>query len=244
LKGAASGASSAIITGEVQATSHGLLLFLISFPLSFTMDAHLDAAFLLRTAREQSGLTQRALAERAGTSQSVVARIELGQSSPTVATLNRLLEATGHRAETHLVPTSGGYRSRAAAYFEADAPPGIVAAYLHGSTERGMRHAESDVDIGVLLDRAAYPERKDRSGLRVRISSDLVAALGSNEVDVVVLNDVPPGLAARIVLDGTPLVLRDAEQAHAFIRDVQLRVADLAPFLRRTARVKRERLAR
>jgi uncharacterized protein len=208
------------------------------------MDDHLDPASLLRRARERSGLTQRALASRAGTSQSVVARIERGQSSPTVATLNRLLEAAGHRVEARLRPTSGGYRARASAYFEAHAPKGILAAYLYGSTARGMRQGESDVDVGVLVDHAAYADRKQRSELRVRLASDLVAALGINEVDVVILNDVPPGLAARIVLDGTLLVMGDAEQVHAFTRDVQLRRADLALFLRRTTRLKREALAR
>jgi uncharacterized protein len=207
------------------------------------MEDQLDPASLLRGARERSGLTQRALANRAGTSQSVVARIEGGQSSPTVATLNRLLEATGHRLQTRLAPTSGGFRARATAYFEGHAPEGIVAAYVHGSTARGTRHDESDVDIGVLVDREAYPDRGRRSELRVRLASDLVAALGINDVDVVVLNDAPPGLAARIVLDGTLLTTADAAQVHAFTRDVQLRRADLAPFLRRTTRLKREALA-
>jgi len=208
------------------------------------MDTHFDPASFLRVARERSGLTQRVLAERAGTSQSVVARIEGGQSSPRVSTLNRLVEATGHRAEIRLVPTSDGYRARAAAYFGVHAPEGVVAAYLYGSTARGSRHEDSDVDIGVLLDRETCPERKQRSDLRVRLNSDLVAALGINEVDLVVLNDIPPGLGARIVLDGTLLHLADAEQVHAFTRDVQLRRADLAPFLRRAARLKRKALAR
>lgn len=53
------------------------------------------AAELLRQARTRAGLSQRALAERAGTAQSVVARIENGQSSPTWETLQRLLTATG-----------------------------------------------------------------------------------------------------------------------------------------------------
>jgi uncharacterized protein len=208
------------------------------------MERIIDAAALLRGARERSGLTQRGLAERAGTSQSVVARIELGQSSPTVATLNRLLEATGHVIEARLASTPDGYRARATAYFEQDAPPGVVAAFLHGSTARGTRHAESDVDIGVLLEPGEYPERKRRSELRVRLATDLIAALRTNDVDVVVLNDVPPGLAAHIALDGTPLVIHDAERVHAFTRDVQLRLGDLQPFLRRMARVKREALAR
>lgn len=54
-----------------------------------------DAAKLLKEARERAGLSQRELARRADTSQSVVARIELGQTSPSVSTLDRLLAAAG-----------------------------------------------------------------------------------------------------------------------------------------------------
>ncbi|HEV2669856.1 MAG TPA: helix-turn-helix transcriptional regulator [Gemmatimonadales bacterium] len=54
-----------------------------------------NAAALLRQARLRAKLSQRALAERAGTAQSVVARIERGQTSPTWQTLERLLEAAG-----------------------------------------------------------------------------------------------------------------------------------------------------
>ncbi len=50
---------------------------------------------LLRRARARAALSQRELARRAGTAQSVVARIELGQTSPTWATLQRLVSAAG-----------------------------------------------------------------------------------------------------------------------------------------------------
>lgn len=52
-------------------------------------------ATILRQARIRAGLSQRALAMRAGTAQSVVARIEAGGTSPTWETLTRLLEASG-----------------------------------------------------------------------------------------------------------------------------------------------------
>jgi predicted transcriptional regulator len=54
-----------------------------------------DPATLLRTARETAGLTQRDLARKARTAQSVVARIELGETSPSWSTLARLLKAAG-----------------------------------------------------------------------------------------------------------------------------------------------------
>lgn len=52
-------------------------------------------ATLLRAARARAQLSQRALAERAGTAQSVVARIELGDTSPSYSTLSELLRAAG-----------------------------------------------------------------------------------------------------------------------------------------------------
>lgn len=62
----------------------------------------MDAAQLLLQARTQAGLSQRALAEAARTSQSAVAAIESGRKQPTVATLERLLQAAG----TELVPAA------------------------------------------------------------------------------------------------------------------------------------------
>ncbi len=53
------------------------------------------AAELLSTARERSGMSQRELARKARTAQSVVARIELGETSPSWVTLSRLLKAAG-----------------------------------------------------------------------------------------------------------------------------------------------------
>jgi transcriptional regulator with XRE-family HTH domain len=55
-------------------------------------------------ARERAGLTQRALARRAGTAQSVVARIEQGRTDPSSATLARLLAAAGFELRAELSP--------------------------------------------------------------------------------------------------------------------------------------------
>ena len=63
-----------------------------------------STAELLRQARERAGLSQRQLAERAGTAQSVVARIERGLTSPTWDTLERLLEAAGFELAAQVEP--------------------------------------------------------------------------------------------------------------------------------------------
>jgi len=62
------------------------------------------AATLLRQARSRAGLSQRALARRAGTAQSVIARIEGGQTSPTWETLDRLLEAANFEVHAQVEP--------------------------------------------------------------------------------------------------------------------------------------------
>jgi Predicted transcriptional regulator with C-terminal CBS domains len=54
-----------------------------------------SAASLLSSARSQAGLSQRGLARRARTAQSVVARIELGETSPSLKTLEHLLRFAG-----------------------------------------------------------------------------------------------------------------------------------------------------
>lgn len=62
-------------------------------------------AKLLRDARRRAGLSQRALAKRARTAQSVIARIERGLTSPTWDTLERLLRATGFDVRAQIEPS-------------------------------------------------------------------------------------------------------------------------------------------
>jgi transcriptional regulator with XRE-family HTH domain len=57
---------------------------------------------ILREARRRAGLSQRALAVRAHSVQSVVARIEQGRVSPSWQTLGRLLGAAGFSLEARL----------------------------------------------------------------------------------------------------------------------------------------------
>lgn len=57
----------------------------------------MDIASTLRGARTRAGLTQAALAARAGTSQATVSAYESGRKEPSVATLGRLLAAAGSR---------------------------------------------------------------------------------------------------------------------------------------------------
>jgi transcriptional regulator with XRE-family HTH domain len=63
----------------------------------------MSPSILVRSARKSAGLTQAELAERAGVTQSVIARLERGGGNPTFLTLERVLHAAGHRLELSAV---------------------------------------------------------------------------------------------------------------------------------------------
>ena len=69
--------------------------------------AEADAEFLvieaMLRARAEAGLTQEALAERMGTTQSAIARLEGGRVSPSVETLRRYAVGVGKRLRVEFV---------------------------------------------------------------------------------------------------------------------------------------------
>ncbi len=72
-------------------------------PATRTGYEHAKAAYevsrMIRELREARQLSQRELAERMGTTQSVVGRLEAGGSRPTLGTLERVAQALGLRLE-------------------------------------------------------------------------------------------------------------------------------------------------
>ena len=68
-----------------------------------------DAADLIRQARKRHGLSQRTLALRAATDQAAISRIERGQVSPSVETVERLLAAMGERLRLESEPLERDY---------------------------------------------------------------------------------------------------------------------------------------
>jgi uncharacterized protein len=69
----------------------------------------MDPGQLIREARKRHGLSQQSLARRAGTRQSAVSRLERGEVSPTVETLNLMLNAMGERLEIGGAPLERDY---------------------------------------------------------------------------------------------------------------------------------------
>jgi transcriptional regulator with XRE-family HTH domain len=93
----------------------------------------MDAAAMLRRVRERSGLTLRALAQRAETSHSTLSAYESGRKVPTVETLDRIVRAAGYELGVELIPAVGG-ADRAARGRE-------LAAVLHLAEQFPARHA-------------------------------------------------------------------------------------------------------
>ena len=62
----------------------------------------MNGATLIRRARRKAGLSQRELAERAGTSHATLAAYETGAKVPRVDTLDRILRAAGYEPEVVL----------------------------------------------------------------------------------------------------------------------------------------------
>ena len=85
--------------------------------------------------------------------------------------------------------------------------------------------------------------RDQTAEIEERIAADLTELLSEDRGDLVVLNDAPPLFARRIVTEGRRLVCQDFETDHAFVRNVQLRAADLKPFIDRMRKIKLESLS-
>lgn len=71
---------------------------------------------ILKQARAAAGLTQQELAERLGTTQSAVARLESARSNPRIATLERALRACGMQMTLSAQPTKSSVDETMIAY--------------------------------------------------------------------------------------------------------------------------------
>jgi predicted nucleotidyltransferase len=107
--------------------------------------------------------------------------------------------------------------------------PGLVAAYLFGSTARGDARADSDVDLGLLYSRAPAATLADQP---FAVAADLASLLG-REVDAVVLNGAPVDLIHRVLREGSCIFETDRSARIAFEVRSRNEYFDLLPILRR-----------
>ena len=83
----------------------------------------------------------------------------------------------------------------------------ILEAYLFGSRARGDHHRHSDIDVAVYIDMERA--RPGKWGYDAALISDLMDVLGTNDIDVVLLNRADPLLYHRVLRDGVRLLSRD-----------------------------------
>ncbi|UJP09229.1 XRE family transcriptional regulator [Microbacterium sp. KUDC0406] len=136
---------------------------------------------LVRTAREDAGLTQRALAEAVGLRQSNIAAIEAGTRPVSREMLERILIAAGYRPSLSLAAHVDALKALGAEL-------GIANIRVFGSVARGEDRHSSDIDLLVDLQPSSIPFRL---GVFAGESEEM---LGFG-VDVVVDRGERPGLA-------------------------------------------------
>lgn len=112
---------------------------------------------------------------------------------------------------------------------------------LFGSQASGKPGPLSDVDVAVWLDPSLPVEH--RHGVRSQLLTAAVNALGTAEVDVIVLNGAPPLLRYRALKGGNRLLDRDPRTRIRLETAALLEYFDTAPLRQTLASGRRRRLA-
>lgn len=102
--------------------------------------------------------------------------------------------------------------------------PDVRLAYLFGSRGRGRANLLSDVDVAVLL--AAHLSPAEQGQARLRLVGELMAVLGREDVDLVILNRAPLLLRHRVLRDGQLLFVADERERVRFATDTLQRYLD------------------
>ena len=105
--------------------------------------------------------------------------------------------------------------------------PEVSLVYLFGSRAGGIVGPLSDYDLGVLVDRGY-----DTPELRARLTHEFVRRLGTERVDVVLLNHAPIELAYAVIAEGKLLYQRDVATRVEYEASVLSRYGDYLPVLR------------
>jgi predicted nucleotidyltransferase len=118
--------------------------------------------------------------------------------------------------------------------------PEILEAYLFGSTATGSAGAHSDVDVAVFLGTPRPPA--SRFGYAADLTAALMRGLGTDRVDVVVLNEAGPVLYHRVLRDGVRVLARDVRATTVREGRALSRYCDFVPQLAKMEAVHRARI--
>ncbi len=118
---------------------------------------------------------------------------------------------------------------------------GVVAAMLIGSQARGNPGPLSDVDIAVWHDPKL--DSRARFDLQLSLAGDAGRALGTEEIDLVMLNQAPPLMRHRAMREAKRLVERDHDERVRLETRTILDYLDTAPLRAELGRGVRRRMA-
>ena len=104
---------------------------------------------------------------------------------------------------------------------------GVVAAMLIGSQAGGNPGPLSDVDIGIWHDPGL--DARGRFDLQLDLAGEITSLLGTDEVDLVLLNNAPPLMRHRAIREGKRLVERDHDERVRLETRAILDYLDTAP---------------
>jgi uncharacterized protein len=107
----------------------------------------------------------------------------------------------------------------------------ILESYLFGSRAREDHAAHSDIDVAVYV--ADDLPRQRGFGYDAELAADIMTELGTNRVDVVILNVAPPLLYHRVLRDGVRLFARDLTATTGREGYALSRYCDYVPQLRK-----------
>jgi predicted nucleotidyltransferase len=118
--------------------------------------------------------------------------------------------------------------------------PEIQEAYLFGSHARGEAQAHSDVDVAVFV--SHIPDAS--FGYEAELTTELMRALGTDRIDVVLLNRAPPLLYHRVLRDGIRVLSRDLVATTVREGRAASRYCDYVPQLAKIERIAAARIER
>lgn len=118
----------------------------------------------------------------------------------------------------------------------------VLEAYLFGSHAAGTARPHSDIDVAVYV--REVPGAASGYGYAAELTSYLMRALATNDVDVVVLNRAPPVLYHRVLRDGRRILARDLRATTTREGYALSRYCDFVPQLAKMDAARRSAAAR
>jgi uncharacterized protein len=165
-------------------------------------------------------------------------RATAGPGLDSVRPISDDAEVTVIDENARVQPVDAAARERLSGAFDQE---GVVAAMLIGSQARGDAGPLSDIDVAVWHD--PNLDAAQRLSLQLGLASAASAAVGTDEVDVIMLNRAPAPLRHHAIRDAVRLVERDHDERVRLETRAVLEYLDTAPLRAELGRGMRRRMS-